>query len=392
MDLQSPWTEQARYWRTIPRRSTARLLAGVFLLFTAFGLVITFFSDTWLYVPWAIVMALIAGVFAIGWAYAGFRRILPLMLVLLPLQFAVNAVATRLMARHTQPPAPEELTRRAIHHRLRIEGAVMMSAIIGSYILIVSFIRGEGKRVFGPLTEVRLAREVHQTLVPEVACNIGPYEIYGVSVPSGQVGGDLVDVIQNGGGWIAYVADVVGHGVSAGMIMAMVKSAIHMGASESGRNGAHVSLPVFLGRLNRVLKRLSATNVYATLACIANTENSGLQFSLAGHHPILHYCKQAHLVTECSASNPPLAILADISFVTERITCEAGDMLAVVTDGLIEAANKHGDELGLEPLKAVMLDNASAPLQTVAQRMRETALRQGVQFDDQTVLLVRRNS
>src|SRR5262249_12697639 len=104
----------------------------------------------------------------------------------------------------------------------------------------------------------------------------------------------------------------------------------------------------------------------------------------------LHYCKQARLVAERSASNPPLAILADISFVTERITCEAGDMLAVVTDGLIEAANKRGDELGLEPLKSVMVENASAPLRTVAQRMREAALRQGTQFDDQTVLLVRR--
>ena len=390
MKRESRWTEQAQYWRSIPQRSTVKLLAGIFLLFTAFGLVVTFFSDVWLYVPWAIVMALIAGVFAIGWAYAGFRRVLPLMLVLLPLQFAANAFMTQVMAKHISPPTPADLTRQAIHHRLRIEGAVMMSALIGSYVLIVAFIRGEGKRVFGPLTEVRLAREVHQTLVPEVACTIGPYELYGISVPSGQVGGDLVDVIQDGNRWIAYVADVVGHGVPAGMIMAMLKSAVHMGASEPGRNGEPVSLPVFLAHLNRVLKRLSASNVYATLACIASTENSGLQFSLAGHHPILHYCKEKHSVAERSASNVPLAILAEVRFVTEHITCDGGDILAVVTDGLIEAANKHGDELGPEPLKAVMLENASAPLRTVAQLMRDAALRHGVQFDDQTVLLIRR--
>jgi len=238
---------------------------------------------------------------------------------------------------------------------------------------------------------VRLAREVHQTLVPEVTRKIGSYELYGVSVPSGQVGGDLVDVIQDGDRWIAYVADVVGHGVPAGMIMAMVKSAIHMGASEPNDGDQRESLPDFIAHLNRVLKRLSAPHVYATLACIANADDAALQFALAGHHPILHYRKQAHSVAECSVSNPPLAILPDVTFLTECITCGSGDMLAIVTDGLTEAANKLGDELGLEPLKAVMMESASAPLPTVAQRMRDAALRHGVQFDDQTVLLVRRS-
>src|SRR5215510_3273489 len=209
MERQSTWTEQAQYWRTIPPSSQARLLAAVFLLFTAFGLVLTFFGDIWFYVPWAMLMALIAGVFSIAWAYAGFRRILPLMLVLLPLQIGANAIATRVMAKHISPLTAADLTRPAIDRRLKIEAGVMMSTIIGSYILIVGFIRREGKRVFGPLTEVRLARDVHQTLVPEVACTIGRYEVYGISVPSGQVGGDLVDVIQDGDRWIAYVADVV---------------------------------------------------------------------------------------------------------------------------------------------------------------------------------------
>lgn len=391
MQRRNLWTEGAKYWRTIPRGSTVRMFAGVFLLFTAFGLVTTFFSDSWLYVPWAILIALISGIFAIGWAYAGFRRVLPLLFVLLPLQFVANGVAMHFMAKHKSPLTEAQLTLQSIESRLKIEAVVMMFTIVGSYMLIVNFIRREGRRLFGPLTEVRLAREVHQTLVPELSCTFGGYEIYGISVPSGQVGGDLVDVIHDGDRWIAYVADVVGHGVPAGMIMAMVKSAVHMGVPEAGPNADSNSLPAVLAHLNRVLKRLSAPHVYATLVCIANTGNSGLQFSVAGHYPILHYQQNSHCIRERSVDNPPLAILPEVNFATDSITLNAGDLLAVVTDGLTEAANERGDELGLEPLKSVLLENASAPLRTVAQHMRDASLRHGVQFDDQTVLLIRLN-
>jgi serine phosphatase RsbU (regulator of sigma subunit) len=45
------------------------------------------------------------------------------------------------------------------------------------------------------------------------------------ALPSGEVGGDLVDVFQTDRGWIAYIADVSGHGVAPGVVMGMVKSA-----------------------------------------------------------------------------------------------------------------------------------------------------------------------
>jgi len=228
---------------------------------------------------------------------------------------------------------------------------------------------------------------VHQRLVPEVARSIGSYEMYGISFPSGQVGGDLVDVIQNENNWIAYVGDVCGHGVPAGMVMAMVKSAAH----SSSYNG--VSLATFLAQLNRVLKELSAANDFVTFACIRGGQSADLEFSLAGHYPILHYCKSAQRVEDRAVSNPPLAVFADAGFVTSSITCEEGDVLAIVTDGLTEAADKRGNELGLEPLKAVLLQSpAGGPLRTVAQALRDAALRQGKQVDDQTVLLVRRSN
>ena len=51
-----------------------------------------------------------------------------------------------------------------------------------------------------------------------------------------------------------------------------------------------------------------------------------------------------------------------------------------------------GMELGLETLKAVILEFADSSLEQVMSRLRATALKRGKQTDDQTVLLVRRNN
>jgi len=384
MTSQDGWKKSARYWRMVPRKSYVVLLAGIFCLFVALGYGTSFFSDVWWYVGWASLSALFSGLFAIGWAHSGFRRILWLMVLMLPMQLGCTAYLSLLMKRYARPLTAADLTRESVRSRLKIEGTIMMFMIVGGYILVVYFLRAEEQRVRGPMAEVRLAREVHRRLVPEIARRIGGYEIYGISVPSGQVGGDLVDVIQNGKTWIAYVADVCGHGVPAGMVMAMVKSAAHSSSSEQP------SLAAFLSQLNSVLKELSAPNDFVTFACMAGGDGPEVQFSIAGHHPILHFRKKPGVVEERSVSNPPLAVFSGPDFSIASMECDEGDIVVVVTDGLTEAADKNGRELGMDPLKAVLLQSAEAPLRATAQAFRDAALRQGKQVDDQTVLLVRK--
>ena len=272
----------------------------------------------------------------------------------------------------------------ALMLRLRAEGVLAMVMIVAGYVLVVMFIRKEGLRVFGAMTEVRLAREVQQALVPALSRKIGEYELFGVSVPSGEVGGDLVDVMEGSAGWTAYVADVAGHGVSAGMLMAMIKSAARTRSS----NGTLADL---LCNLNRVFLSVAAPNVFVTFAGIASAGGPELTFALAGHLPVLHYSKRLGSVEERSVSNLPLGILPSAEFATASIICEPGDMLAIVTDGLTETSDEHAQELGLGPLKTAFLESAAAPLEQVVDTLRRTSLKQGEQVDDQTVLLVRRD-
>ncbi len=377
------WARDARYWKTVPHGPMALLVTGIFFLFASFGLLMTIISVVAVPVSSAMILAALCGLYAVGLAYAGFRANLKLMLVVI----AVQIVSLFLYARFMGASAPLSSSARdfaILQHRLSIEGWLALAFMLLAYILITMFIQREGQRVFGPIAEMKLATEVHRALVPSFSRLVGGFEICGASMPSGEMGGDLVDIIEEGPRWIAYLADVSGHGVPAGMIMAMVKSATRMGAT------ADITPSTLLCNLNRVLASSCAPNTFVTFACIAGGADSSLQFSLAGHLPILRYRKRLGTVEEHSVPNLPLGVLPDAKFEAAGIECEPGDILVVLTDGMTEVSDAHGQELGMEPLKSVLLLSADAPLEKIMMALRARSLQHGKQLDDQSLLLLRR--
>jgi serine phosphatase RsbU (regulator of sigma subunit) len=67
-----------------------------------------------------------------------------------------------------------------------------------------------------------------------------------------------------------------------------------------------------------------------------------------------------------------------------------GDLLVVATDGILEVANKPGEEFGVDSLKDVIAANARVALPELAEKILAAVRQFGSQFDDQTILLVRR--
>jgi len=103
MSRQERWAQAARYWQMVPRKSYVVLLAGIFCLFVALGYVMTFLSEGWWYIGWAGLSALASGVFAVGYAHAGFRRIIWMMVLMLPLQFLVLGSISHLANKYARP-------------------------------------------------------------------------------------------------------------------------------------------------------------------------------------------------------------------------------------------------------------------------------------------------
>lgn len=270
-----------------------------------------------------------------------------------------------------------------LHSRFLLLGQVGVIILAAGYALFMFFFSREGTRYFRAHTEIELARELHQALVPAIQSRVGGFEIYGASIPSGEVGGDLVDLIEHGDEWTAYVADVSGHGVSPGVLMAMFKAALRA-RMLSGGDGAGL-----LEGVHQTLYPLKTSNMFVTAGLLQQHERR-LTLSLAGHPALLHFQRQTGQVCEYASTDLPLGILPEQSFSSREIDCRPGDILLLLTDGITEVSDRRGEELGVDAIKIGLCDNADLPLPELFQKLRATALQFGKQQDDQTMLLVRR--
>jgi serine phosphatase RsbU (regulator of sigma subunit) len=370
---------QEQLWKRMPLSSSAFFYAGVFCLFGALLLTVSspgFQSQSIGDIARTVV---VAGFFSILWAYVAASRRFKLFAVLFPAQ----ALAQYLMGRYG--PVHHSLAGDlpALKHKFLVGAWVEFVLIVAAYILFLNFFRREGNRFFRTQTEVRLAGEIHGALVPQKHETIGRFEIFGSSVPSSEVGGDLFDIVQSNGTWHAYVADVSGHGVPAGMLMAMIKSAAAMQLTRAQRPDR------LLADLNEILHPVTAPANYLTLAYVSGDTSGEIRFALAGHLPILHYQKQTRNILEHSDDNVPIGMFKDRSFTVSRMTMLPGDLLAIITDGFTEVFDSGGREMGMEDFKSALANCADQALPDIYRELRARTLKFGEQTDDQTMLLIR---
>jgi Stage II sporulation protein E (SpoIIE) len=374
------------FWRTVPRSSLLIFLLGVFCIFTTFGFagdVSDMGRQSGLHFA---VGVLLSGLFAVSYALTGivlrgqfWKAFVPLFL----LQFVLmNLLANWLPNR--RPLAQLDATGVAdLHSRLAFDTGGIMVAVLLGYACFVYTSITEGRRYLRVQAEIELAAEIHRVLVPAIDTTLGGFEFYGRSIPSGQVGGDLIDLAGSEDQWVAYLADVSGHGVAPGVIMGMAKSAARMLLSSGADPGT------LLSRLNEVLYPLKKPDMFVTFCFLAKSPNA-MRVGLAGHPAILHVSGGSHEVRPLECPNMPLGILPSGAFATSEITAEEGDLFALYTDGLLETTNGAGEEFGLKRLEKELCKQATEPLEAIYRSIQESVARHGAQFDDQSLFLVRR--
>ncbi len=363
------------------------LLIAVFLLFSTFG----FFNDVMFggHQPYSIVFVnvVLNGLVSMVWILALAR--LPLVFLAIPVLFSalnpflmqwVDGLLTRTF--HLQAVNGDVGTRFA--------ATGTMVAIVVSYVFFVIFIRGQGKEAFKLRNELELAHGIQKTLVPPVALRTTRFEVYGISCPSEKVGGDLVDAVcLPNGDAIAYLADIAGHGLQAGILMGMLKTAARTALLEAGERDASRTLPVLLDRLNNVLPVVKEAHMYATFTGFRLGEDGSVHYALAASPPILHWHASGAALSHLEEEQFPVGLLPVAAFDGQRLETKPGDLLVVATDGILEVCDKSEEEFGYERLKDVIARHAATPLAELAKKILETANGFGKQADDQTILIVR---
>jgi hypothetical protein len=372
------------FWKTLPRTSSITFLLGVFFVFSIIGFASDISEMGRQPVLRLTLNVLISGIFPVFYAIAGFALRKKCWKAIVPL-FAVHFVLINVIGNLLPSPPLLAADMARLQSRLSFDGAAITFAVAVGYASFLYATITESRRYFRVHAEMELAAEIHRVLVPSIDAKLGNFQFYGYSSPSDEVGGDLIDLVGSESRWVAYLADVSGHGVAPGVVAGMVKSASRMLLS-STESSLH--LP---SRLNEVLYPLKKPDMFVTF-CFVNCNSGGLYFGTAGHPAILHFSAKTNHVAQLECSNFPLGIMPDGEFATAQVQTEEGDVLALYTDGLLEAANSAGEEFGIKGLELELQKHGREPLDVICQSLRASVARHGAQMDDQSVLLIRHSA
>jgi len=365
------------------------LLLAVFILFSTMGFYVDLLHSGRL--PYVVVLAnaVYGGLDAVLWIVVLAR--LPLYgAILLGLAQLLSASANEQLAfaieDHLHPSMVASST--GIH----FAATSMMVAVLGSYICFVVYIRITGHEAFRLRTELDLAHSIQRTLVPQISRVTPCFEIFGISKPSEKVGGDLVDVVDlPDGDTIAYLADIAGHGLQAGILMGMLKTAARMALLDGTRNQGGGTLSMLMERLNRVLPGVKEAHMYATFSALRLNLDGQSFYGLAASPPLLHWRAAQKDIVRIEEEQFPLALLPVAGFTASPLRMEPGDLVLIATDGILEVCSKNGVEFGAERLETLMTNHVGLPLVDLAGMIFAAVGDYGKQVDDQTLLLVRRS-
>jgi hypothetical protein len=197
--------------------------------------------------------------------------------------------------------------------------------------------------------DVKQAQEVQQVILPHARMKLPGLDIESEYRPALEVGGDFFQIIPDptDGSLLIVAGDVVGKGLKAGMLVAMLVGAIRSTTELNPQ-------PEFvLGALNRRL--LGRGDAQATCLALRIEANGEATLVNAGHLP--PYLNGVPLPMEGAL---PLGMAGDMEFSVMRFKLAEGDRLALVSDGIAEATDANGQLFGFERAAELLRTAGSA--------------------------------
>jgi sigma-B regulation protein RsbU (phosphoserine phosphatase) len=229
------------------------------------------------------------------------------------------------------------------------------------------------------------AREIQQELLPTQIPQIPGYQLSGAWKPARLVGGDYFDVLDFGQGRVALcIADVVGKGMPAALLMSNLQAAIKAVATYSVRPQE------LCARLNRLMCGNTAPDKFITLFyALIDAPSGKLVYSNAGHNsPIL--LRRDGSCIRLPEGGVALGIFPEGRYEAGEVQLTRGDRLVLFTDGVTEAMSPQGEEFGEDRLLAL----ATADPELGAAALQEKILQAVTDFsagdlhDDATVIVL----
>jgi phosphoserine phosphatase RsbU/P len=241
-------------------------------------------------------------------------------------------------------------------------------------------------------TDLRMATELQQALMPNTypsfplqpdgATALRFYHRY---LPASMMGGDFFYIARLSDDTAGIcICDVMGHGVRAALITAMLRALIETHAAEAADPGR--LLTELNNEFTRIMKQ-TGTLVFATvLYCVINIRDRDARFARAGHPAPLHVRRTAGEVRTVASgegsAGPAMGLIPNAQFKTTEAKLAPGDFLLFFTDGVVEVENKGGSDFGIEGLRQSIRSNLDQPTESLL----EAIIGDVYKFADSTAL------
>jgi sigma-B regulation protein RsbU (phosphoserine phosphatase) len=234
------------------------------------------------------------------------------------------------------------------------------------------------------LRELAEALRIQERLLPQQVPQIDGWELAVSWQPASGVGGDCFDTIRFSDTRLALtIADVVGKGIPAALLMSNLQAAVRAFASEV------IEPQALCTQVNRILcGNIAEGRFISFFYCVIDATAGVLTYTNAGHYlPML--IRPDGSVERLGQGGPVLGVLGDAEYEQAHVSLGAGDRLVLFTDGLTEARSADDEEFGEDRLlhAAVAHRGCSAPA-LQARLTAEVASFTGGRLQDDATLMV----
>ncbi len=235
--------------------------------------------------------------------------------------------------------------------------------------------------------ELRLAQKIQRQLLPSQVPIFADIEVYGQSDPAEWTSGDYFDYLTLSDGSTAMiVADVSGHGLGPALLMSSTRASFRGLAATTSDVGE-----LLTGGNRAVSDAVSDRDFVTAMVVNYDSPNGALHYAGAGH--VAYLLRKDGSQERLESDAPPLGIIADLKVETNtQAGIKSGDILVVVTDGILETENAHGGMFGESKLLDTVEQYRSAPAKEIVTELidasRQFAGNQPQQ-DDITALVVK---
>ncbi|HEX42660.1 MAG TPA: GAF domain-containing protein [Phycisphaerales bacterium] len=200
----------------------------------------------------------------------------------------------------------------------------------------------EGERM---AEQMRLAGLIQRKMIPQSAPQIEGLDIGCTYIPCFDVGGDLYDFLELGEGKLGVaIADVIGKGMPAALMMSGFRSALRAYVDIEGDNIAAV-----VNRLNRIACRECGPGEFISLFyAVIDARARTITYCNCGHEPTLLLGVDG--TRDLDTGGFVLGIMPEAAYEIETVELKEHESLIFYTDGLIDAANFDRELWGRERL------------------------------------------